>query len=79
MLMLRSFWRSNRLRVDFPAPDGEAITSKVPRRVADVEGLASFDILHLLPKLLHQGFEIHANRRQCNIVGFCADRIGFAG
>jgi hypothetical protein len=79
MVMSRSSCSSMRLRVDFPAPDGEAMTSMTPRRperdAVALRGLLAdrtlFDILDLLAKLFHDRFQIEADGRQSDIIRFC--------
>jgi hypothetical protein len=68
----RSSCRSRRLRVDLPAPDGEATTSMTPLRLKPAVGDMSLDILHLLPELLDQPLEIEPELGQRHVIGFGA-------
>src|ERR1700676_2777393 len=81
-------WRSIRVKVVLPAPDGEERISIKPRpralavcRFAERSSSCKFllDILDLFAELLDLDAQFEAEPRQARIVRFGAQGIGFAG
>src|SRR5687768_18427448 len=69
---------SRRVSVVLPAPEGEEITRRRPRRSIGM-GLATlFNVLHLLAHLINDGLEAQANAAQRFVLRLGAKRIGFA-
>jgi hypothetical protein len=62
--------------VDLPAPDGEDTTSIKPRRAMAAPILnPSFDVLHLLAKLVDHRLQRQTHMGELNVGGFGAQRI----
>ena len=81
--MPRSAVSSMRDSVVLPAPDGDDSTSIRPRRAirlafAPSRAIALLQVLHLLAELLDHGLELQPDIGQFDVVGFGAQRIGFA-
>src|ERR1700730_56683 len=69
-------WRSIRVKVVLPAPDGEERTTIKPRRSSNCISL--LDILDLFAELLDLDAQFEAEPRQARVVRLSAQRIGLA-
>src|SRR5690606_28362437 len=67
-----------RASVGWPAPDGQDRTSMMPRRSMVGECTASLDVLNLLTHPLDLRLELQAQAGDAAVVGFRAERVGFA-
>src|SRR5829696_3387580 len=63
-----------RVRVDFPAPDGEDRIRRRPRRFRI--DTPSLHVLNLFAKLVDDGFQFQAETGERDVARFGAERIG---
>jgi len=79
---LRSDRNYKRDKVVFPAPDGEDSTNIRPRRAmlwwVRRACAMLFYVLNLFAKLFDRCLELQTDIRELDIVGFGAERVGFA-
>src|SRR5262245_40828082 len=77
MVIEGSLSSSLRVSVVLPAPEGDEITRRRPRRSMGMV-LALFNVLHLLAHLIYDGFEAEPDAAQRFILRLGAKSIGFA-
>src|SRR5439155_21280242 len=78
MAMLGSVATSALASVVLPAPEGDDITRRMPRRGIWVCADCLFNVLHLLAELIDNRLQFKSDCRQGSVRRFRAQRIGLA-